>query len=117
MEGQELDERLAKLKLALDAVRKRFRELEDEKSKLQQQELFIMGQIQEREYDKPQGVELPIYDSKEKLEKALANQGKDVFGRSPEETGESRQALMEKEAEGTVDYLHKAQTEQSAESE
>jgi len=112
MEGNELDERVAKLQVALSEVRKRWQALGEERDKLGQQELFILGQIKEREFDKPDVVNLPIYDKKEDLEKALGNRGKDLFGRDQEGLNESRQELMEKEAKGTVDYINKVQQEQ-----
>ncbi len=109
MEDQELDERVAKLNLALNQVRKRWQENKEEQDKLSQQELFILGQIKEREFDRPEVPNLPIYQSKEELEKALGNRGKDLFGRPQEELDASRQELMEKEAKGTVDYIDKEQ--------
>ncbi len=109
MEDQELDERIGKLNLALNEVRKRYKQNEEEQTKLSQQELFILGQIKEREFDRPEVPNLPICQSKEELEKALGNRGKDLFGRPQEELDASRQELMEKEAKGTVDYVDKEQ--------
>jgi len=118
MEGDELDERLAKLNLALQEVRKKWQESEKLREQLSQQELFILGQIKEREYDKPATPVLPVYESRENLEKALANRGKDLFGRDQKTLNESRQDLMEKEAKGTVDYIDRVQkSEQSPEGE
>jgi hypothetical protein len=109
MEGQELESRLGKLKLALQEVRKRHKELTEEMDRLGKQELYILGQIKEREFDLPQNPTLPVYKTKEDLEKALANRGKDILGRDAGETAEFRQGLMEKEGSGTVDYIDKTQ--------
>lgn len=109
MEGDELEERIAKLKLALNEVRKKWKESEELREKLSQQELFILGQIKEREFDVPDVPNLPIYNKKEDLEKAIKNRGKDLFGRPQEELNADRQSLMEKEAKGTADYIDKVQ--------
>ncbi len=85
MEGDELNARLDELKLALNTLRKQNQDLEKKKEELKQAEVFILGQIKEREIDKPRVSKLPAYGTQEELEEALANRGKDLGGGDEEE--------------------------------
>ena len=109
MEGKELEARLGKLLMALEETRKRHAELKEEMSRLEKQEILLLGQISERKEDKVVSPVLPQFKDQKELQEALDNRGKDVLGRSPEETGKFRQELMEGEGKGTVEFVDQVQ--------
>ena len=112
MEGEEVGARLQDLNTQLQALRKRWQEMQKEHEEVKQAEVFIMGQIKERERDKPDVPTLPVHDNEVDLEKALLNRGKDIRGNPESFLKAERQNLAESDAKGVVDAIDKVQKEE-----
>ena len=102
-------ERLVKLSDALAQVTTQIVVVELNLKDLKDQEVFISGQIAEREFDVevPEGgVQLPIFESVEELTQAMDNRGRGVLGESEEEMAGQRQSVLGAEALRKVDWIN-----------
>jgi hypothetical protein len=76
---------------------------------LKDQEVFIGGQIAEREFDTEApdgGMQLPIFTSVDEMTQAMDNRGKGALGEEAEEMAVQRQSVMEAEALRKVDWIN-----------
>lgn len=112
MEGERLDARLEELNATLQSLRLQWQQMEAKREEMRRAETFILGQIQEREMDKPDITILPVHDDEVDLEKALLNRGKDIRGNPEASLKAERQELAEGDARGVVDAIDKVQTEE-----
>ena len=112
MEGEEVDARLLELNAALQALRLQWQQLEAKRKEVRQAEVFLLGQIQEREMDKPDITILPVHDDEVDLNKALLNRGKDIRGNPEAFLKAERQDLAESDAKGVVDAIDEVQKEE-----
>jgi len=102
------EERLAMLRDTLKQVASSIVIGESNLRDLKDQELFIAGQIAEREFDKEAEptAQFPIHKSKEELLSALDNRGLGVFGEDEDAMLEQRQEVLEREAQRKVDFIN-----------
>ena len=101
------EQRLVKLNNAMDQVVVKLAETESLLAELRQQEVFIAGQIAEREFDVPEGaIQLPVFESVEEMVGGLANRGKGVAGEDEGTMRAQRQSVAEAEALRKVDWIN-----------
>ena len=112
MEGEEVDARLQELNVTLQKLRLQWQQIEAKREEMRRAETFLLGQIREREMDKPDITILPVHDDEVDLEKALLNRGKDIRGNPESFLKAERQDLAESDAKGVVDAIDKVQKEE-----
>jgi len=114
MDKSEIPERITVLQAGLAKVREEYKKISLELKRLEGQELVIIGQITEREMEleeKPVGYvgKLPVFETQEELEEALAKRGKGPFGEDPEKIAEQREHIYQREALDTVEFIDNEQ--------
>ena len=114
MDKSEIPERITALRAGLAKVREEYKRLSRELKRLSEQELIILGQITERELEleekpAPHVGRLPVFETQEELEEALANRGKGPLGEDPETIAEQRGRVYQREALDTVEFIDNEQ--------
>ncbi len=112
MEGEEVDARLQVLNARLQELRLKWQQMKQEDVQVKQAELVLLGQIREREKDKPDITILPVTSGEVDLEEVLLNRGKDIRGNPESVLKQERQDLAESDAKGVVDAIDKVQKEE-----
>jgi len=112
MEGEQLDARLQELNALLQMLRLQWKQMNEKRDQMRRSETFILGQIKEREMDKPDYTVLPVTGDEVDLEQALLNRGKDIRGNPESFLKAERQNLAESDAKGVVDAIDKVQKEE-----
>lgn len=105
------ENRIKKLSDALDQVVAAIVVSEDELKAMREQELFVRGQLAEREFDlfeEKEEMTLPVYELENDLDDALDNRGKGFFGEEEGTMIEQRQKVYEREAQKKADYIDEA---------
>jgi len=105
------ENRIKKLNAALDQVVTAIVAIESELKTLREQELFVRGQLTEREFDlleEREEMTLPVFEVENGLSNALENRGKGFFGEDEGTMIEQRQKVYEREAQKKVDYIDEA---------
>jgi len=114
MNKSEIPDRITALRAGLAEVREEYQRLSGELKRLSRQELIILGQITEREMElqeRPAGHvgRLPVFETQEELEEALANRGKGPLGEDPEEIAEQREHIYQREAHDVIEFIDNEQ--------
>ena len=102
------EERIATLNDALSKVLAQKALTASDLADLSEQEVFIRGQITEREFDAEQVVELPVFEIDEDMISALDHRGKGFFGEAEKAVAAQRQEVFEREAQKKADFINES---------
>jgi len=114
MDKSEIPDRITALRAGLAKVREEYKRASLEVKRLEGQELIIIGQITEREMEleeRPAGHigKLPVFETQEELEEALAKRGKGPLGENPETIAEQREHIYQREAHDAIEFIDNEQ--------
>ncbi len=102
------EERLTKLREALEQVTNQIKSTKEWLSNLRDQEMVVRGQIMEREIDIEVEPRLPVFEVVDDLQDSLTNRGKGFFGEDEKTMLAQRQEVFEREAQKKADYINEA---------
>jgi len=108
-----LEAALSRAEHALAECQQQYQGVKRECDRLEKQELVIIGQVdairqlikEEQETDGGRKLRLPVYETREELDAALAERGKGPMGMEPEDVAESRQEIYQREAREKADAI------------
>ena len=110
----DIHKRIKQLEENQEKVEAQYKATEDKLEALKLQLAVITGQIAERQMDlqeKPPGYagQMPVFETQEELEAALARRGKGPEGEDPETIAGQREQIYQKEALETIEFVENEQ--------